>query len=183
MPVSNRRGYTLIELVVTVLIIGILTSIAVPQYLMTVETGKADDAVATLNMIGTTNKMFALDHGGCYTSGAFPSGAGATCAGTATVCPNPASWSPCPVTVACALVACNYLADQDWGDKAYTFNSCDSTGGGGGGTCAVGLTGVAARATSGSGGSSIATYQAWKYSIAATGQITALAGGAPPPTY
>jgi hypothetical protein len=131
--------------------------------------------------------MFALDHNGFYTSGPFPSGSNATCYGTyGNPCGGAAA---CPASVvatqtnACMLVCCNYLADQDWGDKAYTFNACDATGGGGGGNCAGGYTGVAARATSGSGGSSIGTYQAWKYSVSNTGVITALPGGAPAPTY
>lgn len=166
---SNRRGYTLIELVVTVLIIGILTSIAVPQYLKTVETGKADDAAATVNMIGTTNKMFMLDHNGIYVSGAFPAGAGASCG--AGVCPGVSATYP----NACDLVWCKYLADQDWGDRPYTYNACAA--GAGGGACSGTLTAVAARA-----GTANTPYNGWGYTVLNSGQITAT-GGAPAPTF
>jgi type IV pilus assembly protein PilE len=165
---DSRRGYTLIELVVTILIIGVLTSISVPQYMKTVETGKADDAVSTMNMVGTTNRMFALDHGGCYATGAFPAGAGATCTASGVACPA-GPWSPCPVTAACALVACKYLADQDWGDKPYTYTALNGS---------IGANNVASATRN--GGS--APYSTWGYTMAVSGQITAT-NGAPPATY
>lgn len=182
-PLQSRRGYTLIELVVTILIIGVLSSFAIPQYLRTVEGGKADDAVAVMNMIGTTNKMFALDHNGFYVSGAFPSGVNQSCA-TLYNAPPCTGAATCPATVAgvqanaCILVCCKYLADQSWGDKPYGFNACDATGGGGGGGCAAGKVAATTRL-----GTAYPPYNTWGYTMSAAGTISANNASTPPPTY
>lgn len=181
-PLQSRRGYTLIELVVTILIIGVLSSFAIPQYLRTVEGGKADDAVATMNMIGTTNKMFALDHGGFYVDGPFPSGVNQSCA---SVYPNCTGAATCPAgalagpqATACILVCCKYLADQSWGDKPYSFSACDATGGGGGNGCAAGKVAATVRLPS-----AYPPYSTWGYTMSASGIITANNASTPPPTY
>jgi prepilin-type N-terminal cleavage/methylation domain-containing protein len=196
MPVFNRRrGYTLIELVVTILIIGVLTAIAVPQYLQTVETGYADDAAATVNMIGTTNKMFALDHNGYYATGVLPAAgaaAGSSCMSTTSNCTAGAAVCPtaavaADVTNACVLVCCKYLADQDWGDKKYSFSACDPNTGAGGGagvnggpaTSCGSVANEIAAARRGAGAT--ANYTAWGYYILTSGQVSILGGTTTPP--
>lgn len=171
MRLREKRGYTLIELVVTVLIIGVLASFAIPQYLKTVETGKADDAVAITNMIGTTNKMFALDHSNWYVAGQFT----AACTGA----------GACPASVtslqtnACVLVWCKYLADQDWANKPYQFYACD---GNTAGACA-GLGAGNQVAGSKRLGTANAPYNTWGYTMNTAGVITAYGTTPPPPTY
>ncbi|MDX6770256.1 MAG: prepilin-type N-terminal cleavage/methylation domain-containing protein [Elusimicrobiota bacterium] len=161
----NRKGYTLIELVVVVLIVGILASFGIPQYLKTVETSKADDAVSIINMIGTTNKMFALDHSGVYAVGQFTAACGAgTCV---------APWT------ACDLVYCKYLADQDWATRPYDYYACNGAVAGACATLGGGnnVSGAKRKATASS------PYNTWGFVMNTSGQITAYGTTPPTPTY
>src|SRR6266704_4009844 len=62
-PLKNRRGFTLIELMVVMSIIGILTAIAVPSYLGKIT--KAREAVLSEDLYNftTTIDQFAADQG------------------------------------------------------------------------------------------------------------------------
>lgn len=53
-----KRGFTLIELLITLIIIGVLASIAVPNYTNMVERSKADQAVVYLKVIRTGEKIY-----------------------------------------------------------------------------------------------------------------------------
>ncbi len=165
----KESGYTLVELVVVVLIVGILAAYGVPQYLRTVETSKADDIVSLVNMVGTTNKMFALDHGNVYVTGQFTAGCGP---GT---CPTGAG----PFTNACALVWCKYLADQNFAVKAYDVYACD---GNTSSSCAtLGSGNFTAGARRKTGASS--PYDTWGFTMNTSGVITAYGTTPPTPTY
>src|SRR5258706_16409674 len=95
---SRRRGFTISEVLVVVLIIAILMVIAVPHYIKTSEQSKADQAQALLAMIASDNRMRNLDH---Y----------AYAVGT--------------VDNTSALVTEQYLKHMDWAALAYDFKGAD----------------------------------------------------------
>jgi prepilin-type N-terminal cleavage/methylation domain-containing protein len=112
-PRTQRGGFTLIELVVVVMIIGVLAAFAIPQLMRTMESTKADDAAGIVKMIGTANRMYFVDKGS-YVSGTLTTTCGTDCSKA--------------TGGACDLVACKYLGSMDWDSKAYTFQACSGSG-------------------------------------------------------
>lgn len=102
---KRNAGFTLVELVVVVLIIGILGAVMIPGYTKSVETSKADDAASVVTMIGQANRMFRVDNGDFVQDGTLTD----TCNSAACIDGN--------MTV-CQLVACNYLGSRKWSSKA-----------------------------------------------------------------
>lgn len=69
--VLARRGFTLIEMVVVVLIVGILAGIALPRYNEVVERSRTTEAISTLGALLDAEKRYALEYdvyGGTFAS-------------------------------------------------------------------------------------------------------------------
>ena len=62
-----KKGFTLIELLVVVLIIGILASIAIPQYFKVVEKARVAEAMSLIAAVKSAEERY-LARGGTYTN-------------------------------------------------------------------------------------------------------------------
>ena len=62
-----KRGFTLIELLVVVLIIGILSSVALPQYTKSVEKSRSTEAVTLLGNLANAEQIYTMNGEG-YTN-------------------------------------------------------------------------------------------------------------------
>lgn len=156
----KHGGFTLIELVVVVMIMGILASLSIPYYYKTIETSKATDAVALGNLLANANRMYRIDNPGTGISGPVNN----ACNSNTLTCAS--------ATGACKLVACQYIAKQDWSQSAYNYYVCN--GSSGGGYCASGAVASVKRAPGAS-----SDYSGWGYMFGDDGSCNAQ-GSTPP---
>lgn len=62
-PLSLRGGFTLVELLVVVLIIGIMAAIATPMYFKVVEKGRFAEASGCLNLLAQAQERYYMKSG------------------------------------------------------------------------------------------------------------------------
>lgn len=58
----QRNGFTLVEIMIVVLIIGVLTSIAVPNWVNARTTSRKSACIANLKRMGTAKEQWAMDN-------------------------------------------------------------------------------------------------------------------------
>lgn len=60
---GRRIGFTLTELLIVVVIIGVLATLALPMLVKTLEKAKVGEAISNLNLIRTGQKVYYLEKG------------------------------------------------------------------------------------------------------------------------
>jgi type II secretion system protein G len=59
---NGSRGFTLVELIIVIIIIGILAAVAIPKYMNAVERAKIGKAKTGLGMITKAEKMYVAEN-------------------------------------------------------------------------------------------------------------------------
>jgi prepilin-type N-terminal cleavage/methylation domain-containing protein len=77
---KSRKGFTLVELAVVIVIIGVLAAFGVPQFLKSVERSKAAEAFNCLSALSSAQERF-IAKNGVYWGGTIATADGAMAAG------------------------------------------------------------------------------------------------------
>jgi type IV pilus assembly protein PilA len=65
---ESRKGFTLIELMVVILIVGILAAVAIPMMRGRIDSAKWSEGKAIMGTIGTAIRVHVAEQGGSYTA-------------------------------------------------------------------------------------------------------------------
>jgi type IV pilus assembly protein PilE len=68
---SKKAGFTLTEVLMTVIVLGVLASLAVPVYTTALEQSRSNEALANLNVIYSAEQIYLLNNNTFWPAGAM----------------------------------------------------------------------------------------------------------------
>lgn len=83
----NQRGFTLVELMIVIIIVGVLAAVAIPMYQIMPERSKGTEAVAALGTIRGALRVYYSEHQS-YVNASFTDGAQVTTGGILSISDN-----------------------------------------------------------------------------------------------
>ncbi len=63
---KNKSGFTLLEIIIVVIIVGVLASLALPKFFATVEYSRAQEALSTIAVVRGSLERYYIQNNGTY---------------------------------------------------------------------------------------------------------------------
>ena len=68
--ITAKRGFTLVEIMITTVILAVVAALAIPAYTATVEQSRINEALTTINIIHMGEKIYKLNNSTFWNGGA-----------------------------------------------------------------------------------------------------------------